>query len=513
MSVEGALGLYRQVVNDQIGRRDARNAGLARSGMGIASTLGDVWGQKQEADRQTEARAALKNHLVTDFGADPAEVDRVLDTKNRDVINAFGQRAAEAKRLRGAAGMLGFDPTAGMAPGMADTLMGAGGAAAPPAAPTPRAQGSFGGEGTFGPTVTPGAAPPPPPPQPQGSFGDGQTFGQAGGAPAAPALPSGAMQMPSRSELLRRFLSSGARDAGSLQTALGFLPPEPKTMTAEDAAQAEEARARAELYRAQAGQVGQPRPAAEKRDEDPLTPDLAGFYGVDPKYVGKITVGDAKAMALRAGAGKGGEGVDAAAIMDMLRKIERGEPIAPGTMLPGNMGPSVATLFGQRMRAKRPPVSDATADALGIPKGTPLDEVKFVVDKMLNDAKSRALQPGELAGLNDIRKQNQDFITERSAQAGLLGENGQPQFPDTKRLVDAAVEQNKKIDAVLMKKIAPGATGLGDVPAPPGAPAGTQKQAMTEDAFRQSLPDDMRAEYDGMTDAEKAAVRQQMEAK
>ncbi|HET9270740.1 MAG TPA: hypothetical protein VFO31_21325, partial [Vicinamibacterales bacterium] len=416
-------------------RKNAMMRNLGTIGAGAANIAGDLVGEHKR-------NAAVKDMLVNQMGADPAEADNAIAI-GWPAVQALGQKSLLTKRTREALGLMGFDATAGMGPGMADKFMGVDGAPAAPAAPASRPQGMMGGV-PFGPTMTPPA-------------------------PASP-LPAAATAAPmSRQELFKRYLASTARDAGSLHVALGMLPEEPKPMTDEDRARAESLRAQGRYYDAQAGAIGQPKPDNEP-DNKPLTAEQASLLGVDPQFVGKVTYANAKdAVTLKKQMAANGQDVDLATIMSAIDAVAKGQTIQPGTKVPSNIAPGLVSLAGQQMRAKGPTISDTTAEILGVQKGTTLNEVKLLVDKMLNDAKSKALSPGEMSVLGDIREKNLQFISERGAMAALKGPDGQLQFPNMATAVQAATEQNQKIDAVLMKKIS-GPAGLGDVPPPPAPP-------------------------------------------
>lgn len=234
--------------------------------------LGRIYAEKQAGD-------AIKQTLVSQLGADPAEVDNVMK-QGPAAVAEYAKKKHGEMQAKKALQALGYDTTLGVDQGSPSTSFFqpqtipdsvrtavAGGAAPSPTAPA--ATSTVGGV----PTPAGAGAPLPPPPA------------------ASPAATPAADPYDA---FLRRAAGMTGLDTETLGLAAKFLPPRPKQldpMYPEELdrirAQTDEARAAAEAHR---------RAPAEKKtpyDEEPLSADEAAALG-HPEWAGKVTRGVGK---------------------------------------------------------------------------------------------------------------------------------------------------------------------------------------------------------------------------
>ena len=205
MSLTGAVGLYADVVNRNNAKSDRRNANLAQGIGNIAGTLGDIWKQKQAGD-------ALAKHLNEDLGGDPEETARVLSTRDRDQIDAYGKRLSMNQQMKRALSYMdaGGEPGAAMQSAGPPTPAAAGGQLPPPPINSGGIDMTRFGEGEF----TPPGVTPALPPRPRiamegvdttGFMGSGpqQTPEAPPPAPTAPTSPSNPLEFSRRATVTR----------------------------------------------------------------------------------------------------------------------------------------------------------------------------------------------------------------------------------------------------------------------------------------------------------------------
>ena len=234
--------------------------------------LGRIYAEKQAGD-------AIKQTLVNQLGADPAEVDNVM-RQGPQAVAEYAKKKHGEMQAKKALQALGYDTTLGVDQGSPSTSFFqpqtipdsvrtavAGGAASSPAAPAATS--------TVGGVPTPASAGTPLPPPPAAS---------PAATPAADPYDA----------FLRRAAGMTGLDTETLGLAAKFLPPRPKQldpMYPEELdrirAQTDEARAAAEAHR---------RTPAEKKtpyDEETLSADEAAALG-HPEWAGKVSRGIGK---------------------------------------------------------------------------------------------------------------------------------------------------------------------------------------------------------------------------
>lgn len=247
--------------------------------------LGRIYAEKQAGD-------AIKQTLVSQLGADPAEVDNVM-RQGPQAVAEYAKKKHGEMQAKKALQALGYDTTLGVDQGspsssffqpqtIPDSVRTAvaGGAAPPPAAPAATS--------TVGGVPTPAGAGTPLPPPPAAS-------------PAATPVAD------PYDAFLRRAAGMTGLDTETLGLAAKFLPPRPKQldpMYPEELdrirAQTDEARAAAEAHRRTPREGAAPNP-----DHAILTATYAKSMGWPAEWVnGETTVGQARQVAADRGIGK-----------------------------------------------------------------------------------------------------------------------------------------------------------------------------------------------------------------
>lgn len=257
-----AVGQYANLVTGLKDRAQARKDSTY-------NMLGQALGQVGATMQQKQAEDALTKHLVEDLGGDPTRTKTVLATRDPAQIKAYRDELEATRNMRGAFGLLGAE------------------APASSGAPVPAAPAQAGTMETYmgGPASTPTTVPGIPAPGPSSSMS------MVGGVQTPALPPTSPTAFPSRMDLVRRAMQMRS-SPGAVETALKFLPREAAPVDPSEVklreAQAREADARASA-------LAHPQAKAVDPDDQPLTADQAAMLGVDAKYVGKVTFGQAKA--------------------------------------------------------------------------------------------------------------------------------------------------------------------------------------------------------------------------
>jgi len=258
--------------------------------------LGRIYAEKQAGD-------AIRQTLVSQFGADPAEVDNVM-RQGPQAVAEYAKKKHGEMQAKKALQALGYDATLGVDPGSPSSSFFQP-QTIPPSVKAAVTSGNVPmpvmGEGDVAPQE-PGIKLPSP------SSVGGVPMSAGAGSPLPPP-PSAAPAADPYDAFLRRAAGMPGLDAETLGLAAKFLPPRPKQpdpMLPEELdrirAQTDEARAAAEAHRRPPKETA---PRAENPDYRVLTAEDAQAMGWPTQWVnGRTTFGQAQAEATRLGIGK-----------------------------------------------------------------------------------------------------------------------------------------------------------------------------------------------------------------